>query len=111
MLFRSKKKIRAFKVVIKMTKFERELAPKPDSKSQVLKIHVALQLLGTGKPDNTMALTGDGLSQVGLEVGQKVRPKDEEVATDESLRNALTSAVDDAVKKLAAAPPAKPPKR
>ena len=51
------------------------------------------------------------LTAVGLEVGQKVRPRDEEVATDETLRNAIVSAVDDAVKKLAAGPPAKPTKR
>lgn len=106
-----KKKLRAFKVIVKITKYTRELAPKPDSKTQVLKINIALQVLGTGMPDDTMAMTGDGVSAVGLEVGQKVRPKDEQVATDETLRNALTSALDDAVRKLAMGPPAKPQKR
>jgi hypothetical protein len=108
----TKKKMRAFKVIVKLTKFSRELAPKPESpKTQVLKINISLQLLGTGMPDDTMAMTGDGVSAVGLEVGQKVRPKDEQVATDETLRNALTSAIDDAVRKLAMGPPAKPSKR
>lgn len=106
-----KKKLRAFKVIVKITKYTRELAPKPDSKTQVLKINIALQVLGTGMPDDTMAMTGDGISGVGFEVGQKVRPKDEQVATEESLRNALTSALDDAVRKLAMGPPAKPQKR
>jgi hypothetical protein len=77
----------------------------------VLKVNIALQVLGTGMPDDTMAMTGDGVSQVGLEVGQKVRPKDEQVVTDDTLRNALTSALDDAVRKLAMGPPAKPAKR
>jgi hypothetical protein len=107
----TRKKLRAFKVVVKLTKFSRELAPKPDSKSQVLKVNIALQVLGTGMPDDTMAMTGDGVSQVGLEVGQKVRPKDEQVVTDDTLRNALSSALDDAVRKLAMGPPAKPAKR
>jgi hypothetical protein len=107
----TRKKLRAFKVIVKVTKFSRELAPKADSKSQVLKVNIALQVLGTGMPDDTMAMTGDGVSQVGLEVGQKVRPKDEQVVTDETLRNALGSALDDAVRKLAMGPPAKPAKR
>jgi hypothetical protein len=108
----TKKKLRAFKVVVKLTKYSRELAPKgPESKTQVLKVNIALQVLGTGMPDDTMAMTGDGVSQVGLEVGQKVRPKDEQVVNDETLRNALTSALDDAVRKLAMGPPAKPAKR
>ena len=107
----TKKKMRAFKVVVKLTKYSRELAPKPDSKTtQVLKIGISLQVLGTGIPDDTMAMTGDGVSAVGLEVGSKVRPKDEQVATDETLRNALTSALDDAVRKLAM-PTAKPQKK
>jgi hypothetical protein len=107
----SKKKLRAFKVVVKLTKLTRELTPKPDSKNQILRIQISLQIFGTGMPDDTMALTGDGVSAVGLEVGQKVRPKDEEVATEESLRNALTSAVDDAVRKLGMGPPSKPQKK
>ena len=107
----TKKKLRGFNIVVKLTKYAKELAPKPDStKTQVLKISISLQIFGTGMPDDTMAMTGDGVSAVGLEVGKTVRPKDEQVTTDETLRNALTSAIDDAVRKLQMGPPSKPQK-
>jgi len=106
--FLQKRKLRAFKVIIKLNEYERELTPAREGKSgQVLRIRVGLSLWGTGMPDDVMALSGDGQGMVGLEVGKKVRPRDEEVATTDSLRSALEAAVEDAVKKLAATPPAK----
>jgi hypothetical protein len=110
--FLLKKKIRAFSILVKLTKYEQTLEPAKEGKTgQVLKVHIDLSLLGSGLPDATMALAGDGSSTVGLEIGNKVRPRDEEVATEDTLRGATASAVDDAVRKLAATPTAKPAKR
>lgn len=107
-----KKKLRAFQVVIKLTEWEVTLLPpKEGKKGQILQVHVALSLLGTGMPDSTMAMAGDGTSTVKLEIGAKLRPRDQEVATQETLQGALASAVEDAVQKLQAGPRTKPQKK
>lgn len=105
-------RIRAFNVVVKLTGFEKDVGPPQDGKSgKILKVHLALKLLGTGLPDDTMALAGEGASTVQVEVGNKVRPRDELYAIDETLRGAMKSAVDDAVHKLKTTPQARPSKR
>src|SRR5688572_15972354 len=40
----AKKKLRGFKLNVKLTRYTREVAPKPDAKGQVLKINISLQL-------------------------------------------------------------------
>lgn len=106
-----KRRLRAFRVVIKLTDYEKSVAPKEAGRpSMVVKVKTGLSLLATGT-DGALAITGDGGATIGVEVGAKVRPRDEELATADSLDAALAAAVDDAVRKLQAPPPAKPARR
>jgi hypothetical protein len=106
-----KKKIRAFAVTIKVTAYERELLPPKEGKSgQILKQHVAVSLLGTAMPDESLALGGDGMATVASEIGKTVRQRDEEYVLDSVVTEALRQAVDDWVEALVRAPGAKPMK-
>jgi hypothetical protein len=104
-----KKKLRAFDVTIKVTAWEREVLPPKEGKTgQILKQHVAVSLLGTSPPDNTLSITGDGMATIAAEVGKNIRPKDEEYVIGSALDTALGQAVENALERLAAGPPAKP---
>lgn len=107
-----KKKLKAYKVVVKVVDYKLSVAPKEEGKaSQVVKVTTQVDLLASAIPDNAMAITGSGGATIGSEVGAKVRPRDEELATSDSLDAALSAAIEDTVKKLQAPPPAKPAKK
>ena len=99
----AQKKIRAFAVTVKIPVWERSLEPAKDGKSgQVLKLRVNLHLVGAAIPGDVMALTGEGGSTVMVEVGKTVRPKDDQYAADEALKEATQHALEEAVTRLRA---------
>ncbi len=107
-----KAKVRAFKVTVKVTDYERELLPPKEGKSgQILKVHLSVSLVGTAMPDELLALGGDGMATVATEIGKTVRPADDKFAIDSAMSEALGQAVEDAVEALNAGPRAKPAKK
>jgi hypothetical protein len=107
-----KSKVRAFKVTVKVTDYERELLPAKEGKTgQILKVHVAVSLVGTAMPDDVLTLGGDGMATVATEIGKTVRPADDKFAIDSAMSEALGQAVEDAVQALNAGPKAKPAKK
>jgi hypothetical protein len=105
--------VRAFAVQLKVDDFARALVPatKPGASGQVLTIKVGVSLVGSQIPGDALALAGSGGATVMAEVGETLRPREEEGAIDDALRDALTHAVDDAVSKLSAPPRATKPKK
>lgn len=101
------RRVQAYQVSIKITDYARELAPndKPGKSGQILTIRVNVSLIGAKIPGGVLALAGTGGATIMAEVGTKVRPREEEVATDEALKNALTQAVDAAVAEMRRPPP------
>ena len=96
-----KKKLKALSVVAKVVAYERELLPAKEGKTgQILKVHVAVSLLGATLPDGVMALSGDGASTIHQEIGMKVRPRDDEAVLDMAMKDALTQAVGEAATRL-----------
>ena len=108
----AKQHLRAFTLRAKIERFDRAEEPAKSGKSgHVLKIGVALSLLGESVPDKTLAMSGEGSATVGLEIGKNVRPRDEQAATQEALESALAGALTQFVQKLDARPRAKPQKQ
>lgn len=103
-------KVRAFTVQLKLDSYERSLAPDPRQAGQVLTIKVGVSLIGAQIPGGALALAGSGGSMVMAQVGQTLRPREEEGAMDDALKDALSHALDDAIAKLQA-PPRKVKKR
>ncbi len=105
--------IRAFTVQLKVDDYARSLAPndKPGASGQILTVKVGVSLVGSQIPGNALALAGSGGSTVIAEVGTSLRPREEEGAMDDALRDALTHAVDDAIAKLSAPPRTGKPKK
>lgn len=101
--------ISAFAVRLKLEPFERSLIPddKPGHSGQILTIKLGVSILGAQIPGEALALAGSGGSTVMAEVGQTLRPREEENALDDALKDALSHALEDAITKLSA-PPAKP---
>lgn len=111
--FLAARKVAAYQVSIKITEYERKLAPndKPGRAAQVLTIRVGVSLIGSKIPGGVLALAGTGGATIAAEVGANVRPREEESAMDEALRNALVQAVDAAVVEMKRPPPKAPPKK
>jgi hypothetical protein len=102
-------RVRAFGVTLRIDSFERGVKPsnKPGDSGQVLTVKLGLSLVGSALPSGALALSGSGQSTVMAEVGARIRPKEEEAAIDDALKDALTHAVDDAVARLRMPPPRK----
>jgi hypothetical protein len=107
------RKIAAYQVAIKITEYDRKLAPndKPGRSGQLLTIRVGVSLIGSKIPGGVLALAGTGGATIAAEVGANVRPREEESAMDEALKNALVQAVDAAVVEMKRPPPKAPPKK
>jgi hypothetical protein len=106
------KKIRAFAVTVKITSWERSIEPPSAGKTgQILKLKVNLQLIGTAIPGDVMALTGEGGSTVMVEIGKTVRPRDDEYAAEQAMKEATSHALDEAVTRLRAQGQGKKPKK
>lgn len=103
--------IKAFAVELKIDDYQRSLLPddKPGHTGQLLTVKLGLSLVGSQMPGNALALAGSGASTVTAGVGSTLRPREEEGALDDALRDALTHAVEDALTKLAAPPRTAPP--
>src|SRR5262249_30347687 len=103
--------IKAFAVQLKIDDYQRALLPddQPGHGGQLLTVKIRLSLVGSQLPGNALALAGSGASTVTAGVGATLRPKEEEGALDDALRDALTHAVEDAVAKLSAPPRTGPP--
>lgn len=104
--------VAAFSLKLKVAG-ERKLGPNPDKPGQLLTIGFNVMLVGTKLPGDVLAMSGQGISTVVTEVGATVRPKEEELATDDALRDALSQALNDALTRLArpVQPPAKTKKK
>lgn len=109
------KGVRSYGVTLNVDRYARSLEPntKPGASGQVLTLSVGVQLVGESMPGGLLAMAGSGSSTVTAEVGATLRPREEEQALGDALRDALTHAVNDAVARLAAGPPkaSRPPKR
>jgi len=97
-----RKRIRAYAVNIKVSSFERSLAPneKQGKSGQILTISMELSLIGSSIPENILSLSVAGGATVKAETGQRVLPREDEAAVDEALSQALSTALTDAVAKL-----------
>lgn len=102
------KKLRAFNVALKLTRFERKVEPIAGKSDVLLTVHVDVAILGASMPATTLAMAGDGTATVAAEVSKKVPPKVESAVVDEALHTALTKALDKAVTELRTAKPMKP---
>jgi hypothetical protein len=110
--FLRKHRLRAFDVRVEITRYARTLEPAPDGASgQRLGVAIALHLFGETIPDRTMAFTGDGSASIQLEIGNKLRERDDEVAHADAIELAVTEAVDQALAKLRQPPPSQQAKR
>ena len=97
-----RKRIHAYAVNIKVSSFERSLAPneKQGKSGQILTVAMELSLIGTSIPENILSLSVAGGATIKAETGQRVLPREEEAAVDDALSQALSSALTDAVAKL-----------
>jgi hypothetical protein len=97
-----RKRIHAYAVNVKISAFERSLAPneKQGRSGQILTIAMELSLIGSSIPENILSLSVAGGATVKAETGMRVLPREEEAAVDEALSQALSSALTDAVAKL-----------
>lgn len=104
--------IRAFAVRLKLEPFERSLAPddKPGHTGQILTIKLGISLVGAQIPGEALALAGSGGSTVMAEVGATLRPREEENALDDAIKDGVSHALEDAIAKLSA-PAGKPKPR
>jgi len=100
--------VRAFALKVKIDQYDRALGPtkQPGKTGNVLTIHLNVTLVGSQIPGDALALAGSGGSTVMAEVGETLRPREEEMAMDDALKDALGHALDDAIAKLKA--PKKP---
>ncbi len=97
--------VRAYALKLKIDQYERSLAPAlPPGKRKVLTIRLNVALVGAQIPGDVLALAGSGGASVTAEVGEPLRPREEEGALDDVLKEALTHALDDALAKLQAPP-------
>lgn len=105
--FLAAKKVAAYQVNVKITDYARAVEPndKPGKSGQILTIRIGVSLLGAKIPGGVLALAGSGGATVMAEVGSKIRPREEEGAMDEALKNALEQAVDAAVYEMRRPPP------
>jgi hypothetical protein len=101
------KKLAAYQVTIKIADYTRDLAPndRPGKSGQILTIRVNVSLVGSKIPGGVLALAGSGGATVMAEVGNQLRPREEEAALDDALRSALVQAVDAAVVEMKRPPP------
>jgi hypothetical protein len=105
-----KKKLRGLALSVRVTQFSKQLLPPAEGKKfQVLQAKVSTSLFGASIPNQGLAIGGEGDATVGLEVGKKVLPADEQAALKEALSQALDRAVEVAITKLDN-PPKVPPK-
>jgi hypothetical protein len=102
-----KKSLRAFRVRVEVSRFKSQSETK-DGKNW-LWIDVGLRLFGETIPGQSFGFTGDGAASIKIEVGPTVRPRDQEYAESEALKEAMGKAMNTAIQSLKAKP--KTPKK
>ncbi len=101
-----KRKLRAFDVRVEVVGYERALEAMPEGRSgQRLKVSIQLRMFGETIPDRSMAFAGGGSATVKIDIGKKVRDRDDEVAHEEAFGIACGDAVEESLVKLKAPPP------
>lgn len=101
--YMKRRKLSAYRVKVDVTEYSRAVEPMPEGRrGKRLKVSVALRLFGETIPDRTMGFTGAGSAAVALEVGKRVRPRDEQEAHRAAVEPAVGDAVAEALAKLSA---------
>lgn len=96
-----KRKLKGFALSVRVLELTEEVRPPPEGKrSQILLLISRVSIFGSTIPKAGLAIGGDGMAKVGLEVGNKVRPGDRTEATRSALSQSLVQAVDSAISKL-----------
>jgi hypothetical protein len=102
------KHMRAFKVNVEVTGYESTV--KDEDAKHYVAARITLRLFGETIPGRTFAFVGDGSATTKVEIGKKVRPRDQEYASTEAVKAAVEDAINSSIQKLRA-PPEKPGKK
>lgn len=100
--FLKRKRLRAFRVNLEVTRYEKSVETLDERGNKALTVSVALHLFGETIPDRTMAFAGNGSATIKMEVGKKVRKRDETVANHDAIEVAIDQAIAESLRKLAA---------
>ena len=93
---------------MKITKYERSLAPVAGSTDQTLTVKIELELLATTLPVSTMGFTGRGAGRVDAQVGKNVPANVEKEVRNTAVGGAVNQALDEIVQQLRNPPPPPP---
>lgn len=94
-------RVRAFKVNLEILAYESKVEPVPGPKSgNYVVVHIALRLFGVTIPDRRMAFAGDGSATIKVEVGSRVRERDQVYAEKQAVDLAIAAAIEHSIEKL-----------
>ncbi len=96
--YMKRRKITPYKVTVEITEYYHEAEDGP--RGQRLAVHVALRMFGETMPVRVMAFSGAGAATVKLDVGQKVRPRDTEIANRDTIAQAVDDALAESIRRL-----------
>jgi hypothetical protein len=96
--YMKKRKIVPYRVTAEITEYYHEVEDGPRGKR--LAVHVAMRMFGETMPVRVMAFSGAGAATVKLEIGQKVRPRDTEIANRDTIAQAVDDALAESVRRL-----------
>lgn len=110
--FLKRHKIRAFTIKIDVTEYTRQVEEMPEGRrGKRLKVSVSLRMFGETIPDRSMGFAGAGSAAIKLEVGSKVRERDEQEAHEAAFEPAVADAVAESLRKLQLPPPSQQAKK
>lgn len=99
----------AYNVTVEITDAAEILTPKEDKPgAQQLEVRLALRMLGSHIPDDTLGFTGHGKADIKQEVGAKPTAQELQESWDQVSEHAVSTAMRTALEELAAAAKAKP---
>ncbi len=99
----------AFNVNVEITDAAELLTPKEDKPgAQQLEVRLALRMLGSHIPDDTLGFTGHGKADIKQEVGLKPTAQELQESWDQVAEHAVSTAMRTALEELAAAAKTKP---
>lgn len=96
--YMKRRKIVPYRVTVEITEYHHEVEDGP--RGQRLGVHVALRMFGETMPVRSMAFSGAGAATVKLDVGQKVRPRDTEIANRDTIAQAVDDALAESIRRL-----------
>lgn len=106
-----KRGMKAYKVNLEVTSYERSIEVLDKKGHKRLAVRISLRLFGETVPDRVMAFAGTGSATVKLDVGRKVRARDDEVANHDAIEVAIDQAIGESLRKLEMPPPSKRKKK